>query len=165
MITASSLGTLIEWYDFYIFEALQPFYPQNFSLPITQQQLFLSTLATFAAGFVVRPFGALFLVVWEILSGEIYVPDDTPVDGRFHICYRLRTGYETIGFMAPVLVTFCWRLLQGIGFWWRIWRVATYVLSMLTKKEGLLDFLDTNLATAGLFISLIVILVTRTFNS
>ncbi len=113
VITASSIGTLIEWYDFFIFGSLATILSEQFFPKTNPTAAFLSTLATFAAGFVVRPFGALvfgrlgdkvgrkytFLVTLVLMGGSTFAIGLVP-------------SYETIGIFAPLIVLML-RLLQG----------------------------------------------------
>lgn len=162
IIIASSMGTLIEWYDFYIFGSLAlvistKFFPQD-----NPTAAFLSTLATFAAGFVVRPFGALvfgqlgdkigrkytFMVTLLLMGGSTCLIGCIP-------------DYETIGFVAPLLVLIL-RLLQGLALGGEYGGAATYVAEHAPEnKKGYWTSWIQTTATAGLFVSLIVILITR----
>ena len=105
VIGASSLGTLIEWYDFYIFGSLAIVISTKFFPPDNPTAAFLSTLATFAAGFVVRPFGALFFGRLGDIIGRKYTFMVTLlVMGLATCAIGLVPGYETIGFAAPIIV-------------------------------------------------------------
>ncbi len=162
VIMASSVGTLIEWYDFYIFGSLAlvistKFFPQD-----NPAAAFLSTLATFAAGFVVRPFGALFFGRLGDLIGRKYT---------FMVTLLLMGGstfligcipdYNSIGFLAPVLVLLL-RLLQGLALGGEYGGAATYVAEHApSNKRGYWTSWIQTTATLGLFVSLTVILITR----
>src|SRR6201992_780240 len=127
IIIASSVGTLIEWYDFYIFGSLATVIAGQFFPKSTPTAGLLSVLATFAAGFVVRPFGALvfgrigdligrkytFLLTLIIMGGSIFAIGLVP-------------GYQRIGFAAPLLVLL-FRLLQGLALGGEYGGAATYV--------------------------------------
>ena len=105
IIMASSLGTLIEWYDFYIFGSLAVVLSTKFFPADNPTAAFLSTLATFAAGFVVRPFGALFFGRLGDIIGRKYTFLVTLlIMGFSTFLIGCIPSYETIGFMAPVLV-------------------------------------------------------------
>ncbi len=162
VITASSLGTLIEWYDFYIFGSLAAVLATKFFPSENPTAAFLSTLATFAAGFVVRPFGALFfgrlgdmigrkytfLVTLLIMGGSTFLIGCVP-------------GYQTIGYAAPILVLLL-RLLQGLALGGEYGGAATYVAEYAEPgRRGFWTSWIQTTATAGLFVSLIVILVTK----
>jgi MFS family permease len=115
IIGASSVGTLIEWYDFYIFGSLATIISTQFFPNDNPTAAFLSTLATFAAGFVVRPFGALFFGRLGDIIGRKYTFMVTLVlMGGSTFAIGLVPKYETIGFLAPLLVLIL-RLLQGLA--------------------------------------------------
>lgn len=162
VITASSLGTLIEWYDFYIFGSLAVVLATKFFPSDNPTAAFLSTLATFAAGFVVRPFGALFFGRLGDIIGRKYTFLVTLlIMGFSTFLIGCIPGYETIGFMAPVLVLIL-RLLQGLALGGEYGGAATYVAeySQPQRRGYWTSWIQTT-ATAGLFISLIVILITK----
>lgn len=162
VITASSLGTLIEWYDFYIFGSLAVVISTKFFPADNPTAAFLSTLATFAAGFVVRPFGALFFGRLGDLIGRKYTFMVTLLlMGGATFLIGCIPSYETIGFMAPLLVLVL-RLLQGLALGGEYGGAATYVAehAPLGQRGYWTSWIQTT-ATFGLFISLMVILVTR----
>ncbi|GAB3256838.1 MFS transporter [Larkinella harenae] len=162
VITASSVGTLIEWYDFYIFGSLATILSAQFFPKDNPTAGFLSTLATFAAGFIVRPFGALvfgrlgdlvgrkytFLLTLVLMGGSTFLIGCVP-------------GYESIGMLAPALVLLL-RLVQGLALGGEYGGAATYVAehSPDGKRGYFTSFIQTT-ATLGLFVSLGVILLTR----
>lgn len=162
VITASSLGTLIEWYDFYIFGSLAVVISTKFFPSDNPTAAFLSTLATFAAGFVVRPFGALFFGRLGDLIGRKYTFMVTLLlMGGATFLIGCVPAYETIGFMAPLLVLIL-RLLQGLALGGEYGGAATYVAehAPLGQRGYWTSWIQTT-ATFGLFISLMVILATR----
>ncbi|WP_028120862.1 MFS transporter [Epilithonimonas tenax] len=163
VIMASSLGTLIEWYDFYIFGSLAVVLATKFFPADNPTAAFLSTLATFAAGFVVRPFGALFFGRLGDLIGRKYTFLVTLlIMGFSTFLIGCIPSYETIGFMAPVLVLIL-RLLQGLALGGEYGGAATYVAEYAQPhRRGYWTSWIQTTATAGLFISLIVILITKT---
>lgn len=163
VIMASSLGTLIEWYDFYIFGSLAIVLATKFFPADNPTAAFLSTLATFAAGFVVRPFGALFFGRLGDLIGRKYTFLVTLlIMGFSTFLIGCIPSYETIGFMAPVLVLIL-RLLQGLALGGEYGGAATYVAEYAQPgRRGYWTSWIQTTATAGLFISLIVILITKT---
>ena len=163
VIMASSLGTLIEWYDFYIFGSLAIILATKFFPADNPTAAFLSTLATFAAGFVVRPFGALFFGRLGDLIGRKYTFLVTLlIMGFSTFLIGCIPSYETIGFMAPVLVLIL-RLLQGLALGGEYGGAATYVAEYAQPgRRGYWTSWIQTTATAGLFISLIVILITKT---
>lgn len=162
VITASSVGTLIEWYDFYIFGSLAVVISTKFFPADNPTAAFLSTLATFAAGFVVRPFGALFFGRIGDLIGRKYTFMLTLlIMGGATFLIGCIPSYETIGFIAPLLVLLL-RLLQGLALGGEYGGAATYVAehSPAGEKGYWTSWIQTT-ATLGLFVSLIVILITR----
>ena len=162
VITASSVGTLIEWYDFYIFGSLaliisQQFFPQE--NPVAD---FLATLALFGAGFVVRPFGALVFGRLGDLIGRKYTFLVTLVImGGSTFAIGLIPGYDTLGIAAPVIVLIL-RLLQGLALGGEYGGAATYVAehAPAAKRGYYTSFIQTT-ATLGLFVSIGVILSVR----
>lgn len=163
VIGASSLGTLIEWYDFFIFGSLSIVIATKFFPADNPTAAFLSTLATFAAGFVVRPFGALFFGRLGDLIGRKYTFMVTlMLMGGATFLIGCVPSYETIGFWAPLLVLIL-RLLQGLALGGEYGGAATYVAEHSPPGErGYWTSWIQTTATFGLFISLVVILITRT---
>ena len=162
VITASSLGTLIEWYDFYIFGSLAVVLSSKFFPATNPTAAFLSTLATFAAGFVVRPFGALFFGRLGDLIGRKYTFMVTLlIMGGATFAIGCIPSYETIGIFSTILVLIL-RLLQGLALGGEYGGAATYVAeySEPNRRGYWTSWIQTT-ATAGLFLSLIVILVTK----
>ncbi len=162
VITASSVGTLIEWYDFFIFGSLATILSEQFFPKTNPTAAFLSTLATFAAGFVVRPFGALvfgrlgdkvgrkytFLVTLVLMGGSTFAIGLVP-------------NYETIGIFAPLIVLLL-RLLQGLALGGEYGGAATYVAEHApASRRGFYTSFIQITATLGLFVSLGVILLVR----
>ncbi|WP_266365327.1 MFS transporter [Tellurirhabdus rosea] len=162
VISASSVGTLIEWYDFYIFGSLATVLSTKFFPEGNPTAAFLSTLATFAAGFVVRPFGALFFGRLGDLIGRKYTFMVTLLlMGGATFAIGLVPSYETIGFLAPALVLIL-RLLQGLALGGEYGGAATYVAEHSPDKErGFWTSWIQTTATVGLFVSLLVIMLTR----
>ena len=162
VIAASSVGTLIEWYDFYIFGTLAKIISEQFFPKDNPTAALLATLATFAAGFVIRPFGALFFGRLGDLIGRKYTFLVTLVImGGSTFAIGLVPGYKTIGFFAPAIV-FILRLLQGLALGGEYGGAATYVAehSPAGKRGFWTSFIQTT-ATLGLFLALGVILVVR----
>lgn len=162
VIAASSVGTLIEWYDFYIFGSLAPVLAAQFFPKTNPTAALLSTLATFAAGFIVRPFGALVFGRLGDLIGRKYTFLLTLIImGGSTFAIGLVPGYETIGFAAPVIVLLL-RLLQGLALGGEYGGAATYVAehSPPNRRGYYTSWIQTT-ATLGLFVSLGVILITR----
>ena len=162
VIGASSVGTLIEWYDFYIFGSLAIVISTKFFPETNPTAAFLATLATFAAGFVVRPFGALFFGRLGDLIGRKYTFMVTLLlMGGATFAIGCIPSYETIGFIAPILVL-ALRLLQGLALGGEYGGAATYVAehAPIGERGYWTSWIQTT-ATIGLFISLLVILGTR----
>jgi MFS family permease len=166
VISASSMGTLIEWYDFYIFGSLAVVISTKFFPSDNPAAAFLSTLATFAAGFVVRPFGALFFGRLGDLIGRKYTFMVTLLlMGGATFLIGCIPSYETIGFLAPVIVLVL-RLLQGLALGGEYGGAATYVAEHAPAgRRGYWTSWIQTTATAGLFVSLMVILLTKSMLS
>ncbi len=164
IIGASSVGTMIEWYDFYIFGSLATVISTKFfpSGPGNETLSFLFTLATFAAGFVVRPFGALFFGRLGDLIGRKYTFMVTLLlMGGATFTIGCIPSYETIGMLAPALVLLL-RLLQGLALGGEYGGAATYVAEHSpAQQRGYMTSWIQITATAGLIISLIVIALTK----
>ena len=162
IIGASSLGTLIEWYDFYIFGSLATVISLKFFPANNPSAAFLATLATYAAGFIVRPFGALFFGRLGDLIGRKHTFSITLLlMGSATFLMGCIPSYESIGFWAPVLVLVL-RLLQGLALGGEYGGAATYVAehAPVNKRGYWTSWIQTT-ATIGLFISLLVIMLTR----
>lgn len=166
VIGASSMGTLIEWYDFFIFGSLAVVISTKFFPADNPTAAFLSTLATFAAGFVVRPFGALFFGRLGDIIGRKYTFMATLVlMGGATFLIGCVPSYESIGFIAPLLVLIL-RLLQGLALGGEYGGAATYVAEHAPDGErGYWTSWIQTTATVGLFVSLLVILLTKTLLS
>ena len=162
VILASSLGTLIEWYDFYIFGSLATVIASQFFPKANPTAALLSTLGTFAAGFIVRPFGALVFGRLGDLIGRKYTFLLTLIImGGSTFTIGLIPGYESIGFAAPLLVLLL-RLLQGLALGGEYGGAATYVAEHSPdNKRGFYTSWIQTTATLGLFLSLGIILLTR----
>ena len=162
IIGASSVGTLIEWYDFYIFGSLATIISSKFFPADQPIASFMATLATFAAGFVVRPFGALVFGRLGDLVGRKYTFMLTLlIMGGATFLIGCIPSYETIGYLAPVLVLIL-RLLQGLALGGEYGGAATYVAEHAPENQrGYWTSWIQTTASAGLFLSLIVIMITR----
>ncbi len=164
VIMASSVGTLIEWYDFYIFGSLAIILSEQFFPQTNPTADFLATLATFAAGFIVRPFGALVFGRLGDLVGRKYTFLVTLIlMGGSTFAIGLVPGYESIGLLAPILVLIL-RLLQGLALGGEYGGAATYVAehAPAAKRGFYTSFIQTT-ATLGLFVSIGVILAVREY--
>jgi MHS family proline/betaine transporter-like MFS transporter len=164
VITASSVGTLIEWYDFYIFGSLATILSEQFFPKSNPTTAILSTLAFFAAGFVVRPFGALVFGRLGDLIGRKYTFLMTLVlMGGSTFAIGLVPSYSSIGLFAPLLVLLL-RLIQGLALGGEYGGAATYVAehAPIGQRGFYTSFIQTT-ATLGLFVSIGVILATRQY--
>jgi MFS family permease len=163
IIFASSLGTLIEWYDFYIFGMLAKTISTQFFPEGNSTAALLSTLAIFAAGFIVRPFGALVFGRLGDMIGRKYTFLLTLVlMGGSTFLIGLVPGYKSIGIAAPILVLLL-RLLQGLALGGEYGGAATYVAEHAPPgKRGFYTSWIQTTATLGLFVALGVILLVKT---
>ena len=163
VIFASSLGTVFEWYDFYLFGSLAAFIGNQFFAPLDPTARFIMTLLSFAAGFAVRPFGALvFGRLGDLLGRKYTFLITIVIMGTSTLAVGLLPGYATWGIWAPiVLITF--RLLQGLALGGEYGGAATYVAEHAPpgKRGFYTSFIQTT-ATLGLFLSLVIIVFTRT---
>jgi MFS family permease len=164
VIFASSLGTVFEWYDFYLYGSLAAVIAKQFFAGLDAGSAFIFALLAFAAGFIVRPFGALlfgrlgdmigrkytFLVTILIMGGATFIVGILP-------------NYNTIGVAAPVILI-ALRMLQGLALGGEYGGAATYVAEHAPAgKRGAYTAWIQTTATLGLFLSLLVILFTREF--
>jgi MHS family proline/betaine transporter-like MFS transporter len=164
VILASSAGTLIEWYDFYIFGSLAAILAGQFFPKSNPTAGLLFTLATFATGFVVRPFGALvFGRMGDLLGRKHTFLMTLMMMGVSTFAIGLIPTYEQIGVAAP-LVVLVLRLIQGLALGGEYGGAATYVAEHAPQgRRGYFTSFIQTTATLGLFVSLIVILVTRAY--
>jgi MFS family permease len=162
IIAASSVGTLIEWYDFYIFGSLATVLATQFFPKTNPTAALLSTLATFAAGFIVRPFGALVFGRLGDLIGRKYTFLLTLIImGGSTFAIGLVPGYDSIGYAAPIIILLL-RLLQGLALGGEYGGAATYVAEHAPpNRRGFFTSWIQTTATLGLFLSLGIILITR----
>lgn len=163
VIFASSLGTVFEWYDFYLYGTLAAVIGKKFFTALDPNSQMIFSLLAFAAGFIVRPFGALvfgrlgdmigrkytFLVTIVLMGGSTFIVGCLP-------------GYEMIGIAAPILLI-ALRMMQGLALGGEYGGAATYVAehSPANKRGFFTSWIQTT-ATLGLFLSLLVILGART---
>lgn len=162
IIGASSVGTLIEWYDFYIFGMLATIISVQFFPEGAGASALLSTLAIFAAGFIVRPFGALVFGRLGDLIGRKYTFLLTLVlMGGSTFLIGLVPGYATIGWAAPILVLIL-RLVQGLALGGEYGGAATYVAEHApAARRGFYTSWIQTTATLGLFLALGIIILIR----
>ena len=162
VIFASSLGTVFEWYDFYLYATLAPFFASLFFPKGNDTAALLSSFATYAAGFLVRPFGALvFGRVGDIVGRKYTFLVTITVMGAATFLVGLLPTFETIGWLAPVLLVTL-RLLQGLALGGEYGGAATYVAEHAPENRRGYDtsWIQTT-ATLGFFMALIVIMLCR----
>jgi MFS family permease len=162
VIFASSLGTVFEWYDFYLYAVLAPFFAALFFPPGNDTAALLSAFATYAAGFLVRPFGAIFFGRIGDLVGRKYTFLVTiMVMGASTFAVGLLPTFNTIGWLAPILLVTL-RLLQGLALGGEYGGAATYVAEHAPpNRRGYSTSWIQTTATLGLFLALVVIALTR----
>src|SRR5436309_12134823 len=164
VILASSLGTVFEWYDFYLYATLAPFFAALFFPPGNDTAALLSAFATYAAGFLVRPFGAIIFGRIGDLVGRKYTFLVTIlVMGGATFAVGLLPTFSQIGWAAPVLLVSL-RLLQGLALGGEYGGAATYVAEH-ARPDGRgysTSFIQTT-ATLGFFLALVVIGICRVY--
>lgn len=163
VIFASSLGTVFEWYDFYLYGSLAAIIAKQFFSGLDAGSAFIFALLAFAAGFIVRPFGALVFGRLGDMIGRKYTFLVTIlIMGLSTFIVGILPTYASIGVAAPVILIVL-RLLQGLALGGEYGGAATYVAehSPHGKRGAYTSWIQTT-ATLGLFLSLLVILGTRT---
>ena len=163
VIIASSLGTVFEWYDFYLYGSLAAIIATHFFTSLASGPAFVMALLTFAAGFAVRPFGAIVFGRLGDLIGRKYTFLITIVImGLSTFLVGVLPTYASIGIAAPLLLVVL-RCLQGLALGGEYGGAATYVAEHAPQgKRGLYTSFIQTTATVGLFLSLLVILGVRT---
>jgi len=163
VIGASSLGTVFEWYDFYLYGLLAAIISAQFFSGVNDTTGFIFALAAFAAGFAVRPFGALVFGRLGDLVGRKYTFLITmSIMGGATFLVGLLPSYATAGVAAPVMLVVL-RLLQGLALGGEYGGAATYVAEHAPQgKRGLFTSWIQTTATLGLFAALLVVIGTRT---
>jgi len=163
VIFASSLGTVFEWYDFYLYGSLAAIIAKQFFSGLDEGSAFIFALLAFAAGFIVRPFGAIFFGRLGDMIGRKYTFLVTIlIMGVSTFIVGILPNYASIGVAAPVILI-CLRLLQGLALGGEYGGAATYVAEHAPKgQRGAYTAWIQTTATLGLFLSLMVILGTRT---
>ena len=162
VIFASSLGTVFEWYDFYLYGSLAAIISKQFFSALNDTSAFIFALLAFAAGFAVRPFGALVFGRLGDMIGRKYTFLITIlIMGMSTFIVGLLPSYATIGVAAPVILIGL-RMLQGLALGGEYGGAATYVAEHAPpgKRGFFTSFIQTT-ATVGLFLSLLVILACR----
>ena len=162
VVFASSLGTVFEWYDFYIYGTLAAFFGKLFFPPGNETAGFLSSLALFGVGFSVRPFGALvFGRIGDLIGRKYTFLVTIVVMGLATALVGVLPTYASIGFWAPVILVVL-RLAQGLALGGEYGGAATYVAEHAPEgKRGLFTSWIHLTATLGFFLSLAVIYLTR----
>jgi MFS family permease len=163
VILASSLGTMFEWYDFYLYATLAPFFADLFFPRGNDTAALLSAFATYAAGFLVRPFGALVFGRVGDMVGRKYTFLVTIVCmGAATFAVGLLPTYASIGWLAPTLLVTL-RLIQGLALGGEYGGAATYVAEHAPEhRRGANTSWIQTTATLGFFLALVVILGCRT---
>ncbi len=163
VILASSLGTVFEWYDFYLYGSLAAIIAKQFFSGLDAGSAFIFALLAFAAGFIVRPFGALVFGRLGDMIGRKYTFLVTIlIMGLSTFIVGLLPTYASIGVAAPVILI-ALRMLQGLALGGEYGGAATYVAEHAPQgKRGAYTSWIQTTATMGLFLSLLVILGTRT---
>ncbi|MFT0892451.1 MFS transporter [Pseudochelatococcus sp. G4_1912] len=164
VIIASSLGTVFEWYDFYLYGSLSAIIAAQFFSGVNPTAGFIFALLAFAAGFAVRPFGSLFFGRLGDLVGRKYTFLITIIlMGLSTFIVGLLPNYASIGILAPVALI-ALRLLQGLALGGEYGGAATYVAEHAPRgRRGFYTSFIQTTATLGLFLSLLVILGIRTW--
>jgi MFS family permease len=164
VIFASSLGTVFEWYDFYIFGTLAAIVGKQFFAPLSSTAQFIMTLLAFAAGFAVRPFGAIiFGRIGDIVGRKYTFLITITIMGTSTFLIGLLPSYATWGVAAPVILISL-RLLQGLALGGEYGGAATYVAEHAPhgRRGAYTSWIQTT-ATVGLFMALLVILGARSW--
>jgi MFS family permease len=162
VVFACSLGTVFEWYDFYLYATLAPFFASLFFPPGNDTAALLSALATYAAGFLIRPFGAVvFGRIGDRLGRKYAFLITMVLMGTSTFAIGLLPTFEQIGWLAPAMLVLM-RLAQGFALGGEYGGVATYVAEYTPAKiRGLSTGWVQTTATIGFFLSLLVIVVSR----
>jgi hypothetical protein len=163
VVFASSLGTVFEWYDFYLYGSLAAIIAKHFFAGVNETAAFIFALLAFAAGFAVRPFGALvFGRLGDIIGRKYTFLVTIMLMGLSTFVVGLLPSYATIGVAAPIILITL-RLIQGLALGGEYGGAATYVAEHAPKgKRGYFTSYIQTTATLGLFLSLLVILASRT---
>src|SRR6266851_1964929 len=158
VVFASSLGTVFEWYDFYLYAVLAPFFAALFFPPGNETGALLSAFAAYAAGFLVRPFGALVFGRLGDLVGRKYTFLVTIVFmGASTFLVGLLPTFSAVGWLAPVLMVGL-RLVQGLALGGEYGGAATYVAEHAPRgRRGYATSWIQTTATLGMLMALVVI--------
>ena len=164
VIFASSLGTVFEWYDFYLYGSLAPIIAKQFFSSLDPSAAFIASLLAFAAGFIVRPFGALVFGRLGDMIGRKYTFLVTIlIMGLATFIVGILPSYASIGVAAPIILVGL-RMLQGLALGGEYGGAATYVAEHAPhgRRGAYTSWIQTT-ATLGLFLSLMVILGVRSY--
>src|SRR5436305_1697076 len=162
VIAGASAGTVFEWYDFYLYGSLATFITEHFFSGVNATAGYIFALLAFAAGFAVRPFGALvFGRLGDIVGRKYTFLITITIMGLSTFIVGLLPGYAAVGFIAPVILILL-RLLQGLALGGEYGGAATYVAEHAPngKRGAYTSWIQTT-ATLGLFLSLLIILACR----
>ena len=164
VIIASSLGTVFEWYDFYLYGLLATIISAQFFSGVNETTGFIFALAAFAAGFAVRPFGAIFFGrIGDMVGRKNTFLVTMGLMGLSTFVVGLLPSYASIGVTAPILLIVM-RLIQGLALGGEYGGAATYVAEHApNEKRGLYTSFIQTTATLGLFAALLVVIGTRTY--
>jgi len=164
VIGASSLGTMFEWYDFFLYGALAGEIAKHFFSGVNETTGFIFALAAFAAGFIVRPLGALvFGRVGDVVGRKNTFLVTMALMGVSTFCVGLLPSYQQIGIVAPVILVLL-RLMQGLAIGGEYGGAAIYVAEHSpAEKRGFQTSWIQTTAVGGLLLSLIVIMIARSF--
>src|SRR5512133_3131488 len=162
VIVASSVGTVFEWYDFYLYAILAPFFAGLFFPPGNQTAALLGAFGAYAAGFLVRPFGALvFGRVGDLVGRKYTFLVTIVVMGMSTVLVGILPTYKTIGFGAPLILVLL-RLAQGLALGGEYGGAATYVAEHAPDhRRGYATAWIQTTATVGMLFALVVIGLTR----
>ncbi|HEY1283942.1 MAG TPA: MFS transporter, partial [Steroidobacteraceae bacterium] len=162
VIFASSLGTVFEWYDFYLYGSLSAIISKQFFAGVNDTTAYIFALLAFAAGFFVRPFGALvFGRIGDLVGRKYTFLMTILIMGGATALVGVLPSYETIGVAAPVILITL-RLLQGLALGGEYGGAACYVAEHAPEgRRGRYTSWIQTTATLGLFLSLLVILACR----
>src|ERR1700739_753149 len=163
IIAASSVGTLIEWYDFYLYGVLALFFSKHFFSPDLNPSIaFIASLFVFWTGFLVRPFGAiLFGHLGDLIGRKFTFMLTLGLMGAATFIVGLLPGYDLIGALAPILLV-SMRVLQGLALGGEYGGAATYIAEHSPDgRRGFYTSWIQTTATMGIVFSLLVILISR----
>ena len=164
VIVASSVGTVFEWYDFYLYATLAPFFAALFFPKGNETAALLSAFAAYAAGFLIRPFGALvFGRIGDLIGRKYTFLVTIVVMGLATFCVGLLPTFESIGWLAPIIMVSL-RLLQGLALGGEYGGAATYVAehSPHDRRGYNTSWIQTT-ATLGFFMALLIIGLCRVY--